>query len=81
MLARALDEVRLSQTAGHDAAAVSLQRLRVVAALPWATRAAERVDIDAPMAELEAAHAGRPQVQGAHPPADPTAVDSHRQNS
>ena len=47
MLARALDELRLAQSLGHDAAAVSLERLRVVAALPWAARAPARVDIEA----------------------------------
>ena len=36
-----------------------LERLRVVADLPWTARASERVDIEAAMAELEAAHAGR----------------------
>ena len=34
-----------------------LERLRVVAELPWRSRASERVDIEAAMAELEAAHA------------------------
>ena len=59
VLARALDEVRMAQTAGREAAAVLLERLQVVADLPWTARAAERVDIEAAMAELEAAHAGR----------------------
>ena len=63
VLARALDEVRLAQTQGHEAAAVSLERLRVVAALPWTARVPERVDIEAAMAELEAAYAGRPEIK------------------
>ena len=63
MLARALDELRLAQSLGHDAAAVSLERLRVVAALPWAARAPERVDIEAAMAELEAAYSGRLEIK------------------
>ena len=63
VLARALNEVRLSQALGHDAAAVSLERLKTVASLPWTARAAERVDIEAAMAALDAAHAGRPQVK------------------
>ena len=63
VLARALNEVRLSQALGHDAAAVSLERLKTVASLPWTARAGERVDIEAAMAALDAAHAGRPQVK------------------
>ena len=63
VLARALDEVGLAQTLGHEAAAVSLERLRVMAALPWTARALERVDIEAAMAELEAPHAGRREVK------------------
>ena len=63
MLARALNEVRLSQALGPEAAAVSLERLKTVASLPWTARAGERVDIEAAMAELDAAHAGRPQVK------------------
>ncbi len=59
VLTRALDEIRMSQTAGREAAGVLLERLRVVADLPWTARASERVDIEAAMAELEAAHAGR----------------------
>ena len=42
---------------------MSLERLRVVAALPWTARAAEQVDIEAAMAELEAGHAGRPSLK------------------
>ena len=63
VLARALNEVRLSQALGPEASAVSLERLKTVASLPWTARAAERVDIEAAMAELDAAHAGRPQVK------------------
>ena len=59
VLARALDEIRMSQSAGREAAAVVLERLRLVADLPWTARASERVDIEAAMEELEAAHAGR----------------------
>ena len=68
VLARALDEVRLAQAQGWEAAAVLLERLRVVAELPWRARASERVDIEAAMAELEGAHAGRCGGQGADPP-------------
>ena len=63
VLARALDEICMSQTAGREAAAVLVERLRVVAALPWTARAAERVHIEAAMAELEAAYAGRPEIK------------------
>ena len=63
VLARALDEVRQAQTVSREAAAVALERLRLVAALPWTARAAERVDIEAAMAELDAAHAGRPEIK------------------
>ncbi len=59
VLTRSLDEIRTVQTAGREAAAALLERLRVVLDLPWTARACERVDIGAAMAELEAAHAGR----------------------
>ncbi|MCY4510427.1 MAG: AAA family ATPase, partial [Acidobacteria bacterium] len=59
VLTRALDDIRMSQHAGQEAAAVLLERLRLVLDLPWTARAAERVDIAAAMAELDAAHAGR----------------------
>ena len=59
VLTRALDDIRMSQTAGREAAGVLLERLRLVVDLPWTARAGERVDIDAAMAELDAAHAGR----------------------
>ena len=72
VLARALDEVRMAQTAGREAAAVLIERLQVVANQPWTARAAERVDIEAAMAELEAAHAGRPEIKARIPcPAPP----------
>ena len=38
VLARALDEVRMAQTAGREAAAVLIERLQVVANLPWTAR-------------------------------------------
>ena len=57
VLTRSLDEIRTVQTAGREAAAALLERLRVVLDLPWTARACERVDIGAAMAELEAAHA------------------------
>ena len=63
VLARALDEIRLSQTASEEAATAALERLRVVASLPWTARAAERTDIEAAMRELEAAYAGRPEIK------------------
>ena len=59
VLTRALDEIRMSQSGGREAAAVLLERLRLVLDLPWTARAGERVDIEAAMAELDAAHAGR----------------------
>ena len=59
VLTRALDEIRMSQSGGREAAAVLLERLRLVLDLPWSARAGERVDIEAAMAELDAAHAGR----------------------
>ena len=63
VLTRALDELRLAQTLGNEAGAVSLERLRFLGALPWTARAPERVDVDAAMAELDAAHAGRPEAK------------------
>ena len=63
VLARGLDEIRRSQTASHEAATAALERLRVVASLPWTARAAERIDIDAAMRELDAAYAGRPAIK------------------
>ena len=63
VLARALDELRLAQTLGSEAGAVSLKRLRLLMALPWTARAPERVDVEAAMAELDAAHAGRPEAK------------------
>ena len=61
--ARALDELRLAQTLGNEAGAVSLERLRLLGAMPWTARAPERVDIEAAMAELDATHAGRPEAK------------------
>ena len=63
VLARGLDEIRRSQPASQDAAAAALERLRVVASLPWTARAAERIDIEAAMRELDAAYAGRPAIK------------------
>ena len=63
VLTRALDELRLAQTLGNEAGAVSLERLRLLGALPWTARAPERVDVEAAMAELDAAHAGRPEAK------------------
>ena len=63
VLARALDELRLAQTLGNEAGAVSLERLALLAVLPWTARAPERVDVEAAMAELDAAHAGRPEAK------------------
>ena len=63
VLARALDEIRLSRTAGNETATIALERLRVVASLPWTARATERMDIGAAMRELEAAYAGRPEIK------------------
>ena len=63
VLSRALDELRLAQTLGNEAGAVSLERLRLLGALPWTARAPERVDVEAAMAELDAAHAGRPEAK------------------
>ena len=68
VLARALDEIRMSQTAGREAAGVLLERLRVVADMPWAARAAER---DRHRGGDGGAGSGlrRPAGdQGAHPP-------------
>ena len=64
VLTRSLDEIRTVQTAGREAAAALLERLRVVLDLPWTARACERVDIGAAMVELEAAHAGRAALIG-----------------
>ena len=58
VLTRALNDIRMSQSAGREAP-VQLERLRLVLDLPWTARAGERVDIAAAMAELDAAHAGR----------------------
>ena len=63
VLARGLEEIRRSQTASQDAATAALERLRVVASLPWTARSAERIDIEAAMRELEAAYAGRPEIK------------------
>ena len=59
VLTRALDDIRMSENAGREAAGMLLERLRLVLDLPWTARADERVDIAAAMAELDAAHAGR----------------------
>ena len=72
---------RLAQDQGAEAAAGTLERVRVVMELPWTARAPERVDIEAAMAELEAAHAGRPEVKArirrflATPPVDLGGLD------
>ena len=63
VLTRSLDELRVAQTLGNEAGAVSLERLRFFGALPWTARAPERVDVEAAMAELDAAHAGRPEAK------------------
>ena len=63
VLTRAVDELRMSQSGGREAAAVLLERLRLVLDLPWTVRAGERVDIEAAMAELDAAHAGRAAIK------------------
>ena len=63
VLTRSLDELRVAQTLGNEAGAVSLERLRLFGALPWTARAPERVDVEAAMAELDAAHAGRPEAK------------------
>ena len=63
VLTRALDEIRMSQSGGREAVAVLLERLRLVLDFPWSARAGERVDIEAAMAELDAAHAGRAAVK------------------
>ena len=49
--------------AADEIVTMLLERPRVVAALPWTARAAEQVDIEAAMAELEVGHAGRPSVK------------------
>ena len=67
VLTRALDEIRMSQSGGREAAAVLLERLRLVLDLPWTARAGERVDIEAAMAERRGPR--RPRgPQGAGPP-------------
>ena len=63
VLTRALDEPRLAQTPRNEAGAVCLERLRLLGTLPRTARAPERVDIEAAMAELDAAHAGRPEAK------------------
>ena len=63
VLTRVLDELRLAQTLGNESGAVSLERLSLLGALPWTARAPERVDVEAAMAELDAAHAGRPEAK------------------
>ena len=63
VLARALDEFRLSLASGQSAATVSLDRLGVLVDLPWTARAAERIDVAAAMAALESAYAGRRTIK------------------
>ena len=63
VLDKALEELRHATTSGIEAATASLDRVRVLAALPWSRRAPERTDIVAAMRELDDAHEGRHQIK------------------
>ena len=63
VLDKALEELRRATTSGTDAATASLERVSLLAALPWNRRAPERADIGAAMRALDNAHEGRHQIK------------------
>ena len=63
VLDKALEELRQAVTSGIEAATASLERVRLLAALPWNRRAPERTDTAAVMRELDDAHEGRRQIK------------------
>ena len=63
MLEKALEELRRETMSGTEAAAASLERVRLLAALPWSRRARERTDTAAAMRELDNAHEGRHEIK------------------
>ena len=63
VLDKALEELRRAMTSGAEAATASVERVRVLAALPWSRRAPERTDAGAAMRALEDAHEGRHTIK------------------
>ena len=63
VLDKALEELRRAMTSGSEAATASVERVRVLAALPWSRRAPERTDAGAAMRALEDAHEGRHTIK------------------
>ena len=63
VLEKALEELHRATTSGTEAATASLERVRLLAALPWSRRAPERIDTAAAMRELDDAHEGRHEIK------------------
>ena len=63
VLDKALEELRRAMTSGSEAATFSLERVRMLAALPWSRRAPERTDAGVAMRALEDAHEGRHRIK------------------
>ena len=63
VLDKALEELRRATTSGTESATASLERVRLLAALPWSRRARERTDTAAAMRELDDAHEGRHEIK------------------
>ena len=63
VLDKALEELRRAMTSGSEAATFSLERVQMLAALPWSRRAPERSDAGAAMRALEDAHEGRHEIK------------------
>ena len=63
VLDKALEELRRATTSGIESATASLERVRVLAALPWSRRAPERTDVGATLRELDDAHEGRHEIK------------------
>ena len=63
VLDKALEELRRATTSGTESATASLERVRLLAALPWSRRAPERTDTAAAMRELDDAHEGRHEIK------------------
>ena len=63
VLDKALEELRVATTSGYESATASLERVRLLAALPWSRRARERTDTAGAMRELDDAHEGRHEIK------------------
>ena len=63
VLDKALEELRRATMSGIESATASLERVRLLAALPWSRRARERTDTAAAMRELDDAHEGRHEIK------------------